>query len=52
MATHGKAREITIAALRECKPFARKGFGMTAVLSDLGCTSLAFCRNARVVRSR
>lgn len=31
MATYGKAREITVDALRNLTPFARKGFGMTAV---------------------
>jgi len=31
MATYGKAREITIKALRNLTPFARKGFGMSAV---------------------
>ncbi len=31
MATYGKARENTIAALRECSPFARKGFGMKGI---------------------
>jgi len=31
MATHGKARERTIAALRNHKPFERSGFAMRAI---------------------
>ncbi len=31
MATHGKAREITIENLRSCTPFQRSGFAMSAV---------------------
>ncbi len=31
MATYGKAREATIKALRECTPFARKGFAMKGI---------------------
>ncbi len=35
MATHGKAREMTINALRNLEPFKRSGFAMTAVSSKV-----------------
>lgn len=31
MPTHGKTRDMTIEALRECKPFDRKGFSMKGI---------------------
>lgn len=40
MATHGKAREVTINNLQNRKPWQRKGFGMSAVegkFNGYGC---------------
>ncbi len=38
MATHGKAREITISALRNCEPFKRSGFAMQGIEGAVSST--------------